>query len=101
MLFAKKTNADTTTLIDIRDAIASELANHTPGTTEHKELLAQLIEAQKLVEKDPNPSWTFKPSADVIVTGLITLICTFGIIKHEQFAVLTSKAFGFLPKLMK
>jgi hypothetical protein len=101
VLFTKKTNADTSTLNDLSDALTAELGNTTPGTDEYEKLLAQLERVRKMIEKDPNPPWTFKPSADVIVTGVITVFCTLFIIKHEAVNVITSKALSFLPKLMK
>ncbi len=99
MLFTKKTNAETSTLVDVKNAILSELGNTEPGTGQYDTLIAQLERVQKLQTQDP--SWTFKPSADAILNGGLTIVSILLITKHEQLNVITSKAVGFLPKLIR
>ena len=99
VLFAKKTNAETYTLESVKTSILSVLKDTTPGTDEFVKLLADLKTVEELIAK--NPPWTFKPSADVLVNGVFTLISIVAITKHEQLAVITSKAVSFLPKLIR
>lgn len=99
MLFAKKTNAETSTLVDVKNAILTELGNTNPGTDEYEKLLAELERVCKLIHQDP--TWSFKPSADVILNGALTIVSILLITKHEQLNVITSKAVSFLPKLIR
>lgn len=98
MLFPKKTNAETSTFTDALNAIASELGNTTPGTPEYDKLLEQAKNVQELISK--NPPFSFKPDANTILTSGVTLILAVVTIKHEAFNVITSKAWGLLPKLI-
>lgn len=99
MLFPKKINAETSTLTDVKNAILSQLGNETPGTDEYEKLLAQLERTYKLEAQDP--TWSFKPSADALLNGSLTILSILLITKHEQLNVITSKAVSFLPKLIK
>lgn len=99
MLFTKKTNADAPTFSDALAAIAKELGTTTPGTDEYQRLIDQAKAIQDLVGK--NPPFSFKPSADTILTAAVTIFVTTVTIKHEAFNTITSKAWGLMPKLMK
>lgn len=99
MLFAKKTNADTSTLVDVKNAILSELGNESPGTDRYEKLLAELERVYKLDHQ--NPTWSFKPSADAILNGGLTIMSILLVTKHEDLNVITSKAWSFLPKLIR
>lgn len=99
MLLPKKTNAETSTFTDALNAIASELGNTSPGTDEYDKLLAQAKIVNELITS--NPPFSFKPSADTILTSVVTLIIATITIKHEKFDIITSKAWGFLPKLLR
>lgn len=98
-MFPKKTNAETSTLVDVKNAITSALGNEEPGTEIYEKLLTELERVEAMITK--NPSWSFKPSADTILNGVFTLLSILFITKHESLNVITSKAVGFLPKLMK
>lgn len=100
MLFPKKTNAETSTLKDVRNAITTQLGNTDPGSDEHRQLLQDLKLVCELINQDKT-TWSFKPSADVLINGAISLISIAAILRHEQFNVITSKAMSFLPKLVK
>lgn len=100
MLFPKKTNAETSTMRDVRNAILSELGNETPGTEAYDKLIEQLERIDKMYVKQ-TPAWYHRVDPTVFFTGTVTLLATGMIIRHEQFNVITSKAVGFLPKLMK
>lgn len=99
VLFAKKTNAETSTLNDVKNALLASLGNEDPGTDTFETLLAELERVEAMITK--NPSWSFKPSPDVILNGVFTLISIAAITKHEQLNVITSKAVSFLPKLIR
>lgn len=100
MLFAKKIDAETSTLTDVRNAILSELGNTTPGTTEYEVLIQQLKTVCDLQHQDKKSS-AFKPSADTLLNGGLTILSILMITRHEQLNVITSKAFSFLPKLIR
>lgn len=99
MLFAKKTNAETSTLEDVKNALLASLGNEDPGTDTFEKLLAELERVEAMITK--NPSWSFKPSADSILNGGLTIVSILLITKHEQLNVITSKAVSFLPKLIR
>lgn len=99
MLFAKKTNAETSTLVDVKNAILTELGNEAVGTDRYEKLLAELERVCKLIHQDP--SWSFKPSADAILNGSLTILSILLVTKHEDLNVITSKAWSFLPKLIR
>ena len=99
MIFTKKTNAETSTLEDVKNAILSELGNENPGTDKYEKLLSELERVCKLIHQDP--TWSFKPSADAILNGSITALIALISIKHEAVNVITSKAWGLMPKLIK
>ena len=99
MLFAKKTDAETSTLNDVKNAILTALGNETPGTAEYEKLLTELERIEALIVK--NPPWSFKPSADVILNSAVSLLSIGLIIRHENFNVITSKAVAFIPKLFR
>jgi len=48
-----------------------------------------------------NPSWSFKPSADVILNGGISIASILLILQHEKLGIVTSKAVAFIPKLFR
>lgn len=96
-MFRKKIDAETSTLEDVKNALLSALGNETPGTDEYEKLLAELERVMKLTSQ--HPSWSFKPSADVILSGVISIASILLIIKHEQLNVITSKAMSLLPKM--
>lgn len=98
-MFRKKIDAETSTLYDVRDAILSELGTLNPGTDDYEKLLSELERVCKLINHDPK--WTFKPSADALFNGILTVASILLITKHEQVHVLTSKAMSFLPKLIR
>lgn len=98
MLFAKKTNAETSTLEDVRNAITTALGNEEPGTDIYEKLLGELERVEAMITK--NPSWEFKPTPDAILNGFLTILSIILITKHEMLNVITSKAVGFLPKLL-
>lgn len=100
MLFTKKTNAETSTLVDVKNAITTSLGNEEPGTDAYEKLLKELELVCKLITQDEKP-WTFKPSADAILNGSLTILSIILITKHEQLNVITSKAVSFLPKLIR
>lgn len=99
MLSANKTNAEPWSLTDVRTSILSALQNATAGTPEYTKLLADLKTVEELAPTQPK--WVFKPSADVLVNGLFTLLSIAAITNHEQLAVITSKATSLLPKLIR
>lgn len=98
-LFTKKINAETSTLKDNYDALNSALGNEEPGTAAYQTILDQLKTVHEMLAK--TPSWSFKPSADTILTVGATLLMSVLVIRHEQFNTMTSKVVGFLPKLIK
>lgn len=99
MLFAKKTNAETSTMLDVKQAILSELGNENVGTDRYEKLLSELERVEVMITK--NPTWSFTPSADAILNGGLTILSILLITKHEQLNVITSKAVSFLPKLIR
>lgn len=99
MLFAKKTLAETSTLQDVKNAITTALGNETPGTAEYEKLLSELERVEAMIVK--NPSWSFKPSADVILNGGISIASILLILQHEKLGIVTSKAVAFIPKLFR
>lgn len=100
VLFAKKTNAETSTLKDVRNAILSALGGTDVGTDEYSHLLTELERVCKLMQEDKT-TFSFKPSSDSILNAGMTVLSILLITKHEDLNVITSKAMSFLPKLIK
>lgn len=98
MLFAKKTNAETSTLQDVKNALTTALGNEEPGTAAYETILGQLERVQTMITK--NPTWSFKPSADVILTSAVSIVLALAVLNHEQTNVITTKAWSFMPKLI-
>lgn len=99
MLFAKKTKAETSTIEDVKNAILTELGNEPVGTDRYERLITELERVYKLTAQDP--TWSFKPSADALLNGGLTILSIILITKHEMLNVITSKAVSFLPKLIR
>lgn len=76
------------------DDVLTEMGNHAAGTDEHDKLLGQLERLYKL--RGSNKS--FSVSGDAIVGALATIATTVIVLNYEQIHVVTSKAFGFIPK---
>jgi hypothetical protein len=98
-MFRKKTDAETSSLEDVKNAILTQLGNEEPGTTRYEVLIAELERVCELMKA--NPKWTFKPSADGVLNGVLTIASILLITRHEQVHVITSKALSFLPKLIR
>ena len=101
VLFPKKINAETSTLKDNFDALNSALAGEEPGTAAYQTILDQLKTVAEMLKEQKKTSWTFQPSADVIVTSLVTIGLAVAVLKHEELKIITSKAWPLLPKLLK
>jgi hypothetical protein len=99
VLFTNKTKAEHSTLEDVKNALTTALGNKIPGSEEYETILGQLERVQTMIAK--NPSWSFKPSADVILTSAVSIVLAVAVLNHEQTNVITTKAWSFMPKLTK
>jgi len=82
VLFAKKTNAETSTMLDVKQAILTELGNEPVGTERYEKLLTELERVEKMITT--NPSWSFTPSADALLNGALTILSILLITKNRH-----------------
>lgn len=76
------------------DAATAELLNHQPDSEEYKKIVDQLERLNKIATSNSSE----KVSANGVIAVLGNLLGIGMIIKHEQVAVITSKALGFVIK---
>lgn len=76
------------------DAATAELLNHKPDSDEYKKIVDQLERLNKVSTSNSGE----KVNANGIIAVLGNLVGIGMIIKHEQVAVITSKALGFVIK---
>lgn len=93
-MFAKSTSEKKPTTDDIMLMVYTRLQAAEPGTQEFNDLLDNLNALNKIKStKDEN-----KVSADAIVAAVGSLLGILAVLNYEQIHVVTSKAFGLIPK---
>jgi hypothetical protein len=91
MFNRNKSNAGIKLVID---AATAELLNHQADSEEYKKIVDQIERLNKIVASNSSE----KVSANGVIAVLGNLLGIGMIIKHEQVAVITSKALGFVIK---
>lgn len=76
------------------DAATAQLLKEEPGSEKYDKIVAQLERLNKIAASNSSD----KVSKDGLIAVVGNLLGIGLIIKHEQFAVITSKAIGFVGK---
>lgn len=88
-----KTNPNTGIQLVI-DAATAELLKHDPQSDEYKKIVEQLEKLTKIASSNKGD----KVSKDGLLAVVGNLLGIGIIVGHERFAVITSKAIGFVGK---
>lgn len=93
-MFAKSTSEKNPNTDDIMLKVYLALQNAEPGTDEFNNLLDNLNALNKIKStKDEN-----KLSADAVIAAVSSLLGILAVLNYERIHVVTSKAFGMIPK---
>jgi len=72
-----------------------ELASYEPGSKEYKEIMEQIV-VFNTIQKS-----SVTLNNDVIVTGIFQIVSLLAVLQHEHLGIITGKAIGFLPKILR
>lgn len=95
MISFKRNADDNRTLQDVIDDLIDQMSELDKSSEEFETLLVKLERLQKIKSNDKNSS---RIPAEVWLTVGAGLLTTLLVINAEHVGVITSKAFGFVPK---
>ncbi len=90
----KKNNTNNAGMKLVIDAATAELLKETPGSDRYDKIVAQLERLNKISASNSSD----KISKDGMIAVVGNLLGIGIIVGHERFAVITSKAIGFVGK---
>lgn len=96
-MFARKKTLEPTELEKAINRLHDDLQTYDPHTEQYTKTVQNLAKLMAMREHDRVSS--YRPSPDVVLTCLVSLLQIGIIVRHEDVNVMTSKAIGFVKKL--